>query len=88
MRHCRPKESQYMLRQEVYSVRMPDRTRATRIPRRRPETMVERAVARLAGGARSPTRRSMSCGVTVMTAVMKERATKTENDPVRHKPIH
>lgn len=77
-----------MLRQEVYSVRMPDRTRATRMPRRRPETTIERAVARLAGGARSPTRGSMSCGVTVVTAAMKERATKTENDPVRHSPSH
>lgn len=77
-----------MLRQEVYSVKMPDRTRATRIPRRRPDTTIEMAVARLADGARSPTRGSMSCGVTVVTAVMKERATKTENDPVRHRPSH
>jgi len=77
-----------MLRQEMYSVKMPDRTRATRIPRRRPDTTIDMAVARLAGGARSPTRGSMSCGVTVVTAAIKERATKTENDPVRHRPSH
>lgn len=30
----------------------------------------------------------MSCGVTVVTAVMKDIATKTANEFVRHKPSH
>ncbi len=58
------------------------------IPRRRPDTTIERLVARLWAGARSPTRGSISCGVTVETAVMKDIARKTENDFVRHKPSH
>lgn len=44
-----------MLRQLVYWVTTPERTRAIRMPRRRPETTIERAVARRWGGARSPT---------------------------------
>ena len=35
-----------MLRQEVYWVRIPERRRAMSMPRRRPETTIERAVAR------------------------------------------
>ncbi len=58
------------------------------IPNRRPDTTIERAVARRWVGARSPTRGSISCGVTVETAVMKDIARKTENDFVRHKPNH
>lgn len=77
-----------MVRQEVYSVRIPERTRAISMPKRRPETTMERDMARLAGGARSPTRGSMSCGVTVETAVMKESATKTGNDLVMQRPSH
>ena len=77
-----------MLRQLVYWVRIPERRRAMSIPSSRPETTMERAVARRCGGARSPTSGSMSWGVTVVTAVMKESARKTENDFVTHRPTH
>lgn len=77
-----------MLRQDVYCVRIPERRRAISIPSKSPETTIERAVARLCGGARSPTRGSINCGVTVETAVMKDIARKTENEFVRHKPSH
>lgn len=58
------------------------------IPSSRPETTIERAVARRWSGARSPTRGSMSCGVTVETAVRNDITRKTENDFVTHKPTH
>ena len=58
------------------------------IPRSSPETTIESAVARLWAGARSPTRGSISWGVTVDTAVMKERARNTEKDFVTHSPSH
>lgn len=77
-----------MVRHDVYSVTMPERTLAMSMPRRRPETTIERAAARLAGGARSPTRGSISCGVTVETAVMKDKATKTGKDLVTQRPSH
>ncbi len=77
-----------MLRQLVYWVRIPESRRAISIPSKRPETTIERAVALLCGGARSPTKGSMSWGVTVDTAVMKDMARKTENDFVMHKPSH
>lgn len=47
-----------MMRQETKFVTTPERTRAIRMPSRRPETTIERAVARRWGGARSPTRGS------------------------------
>ena len=65
----------------------PERKRATSIPNSMPETTMERAVERRSGGAMSPTRGSMSCGVTVVTAVMKEMARKAGNDLVMHSPI-
>lgn len=77
-----------MLRQDVYWVKIPERRRAMSMPRRRPETTMERAVARRWGGARSPTRGSMSWGVTVETAVMKEMARKTEKEFVIQRPSH
>lgn len=77
-----------MLRQDVYWVRIPERRRAMSMPSRRPETTMERAVARRWGGARSPTRGSMSWGVTVETAVMKEMARKTEKEFVIQRPSH
>jgi hypothetical protein len=58
------------------------------MPPRRPETTIERLVARRCGGARSPTSGSMSCGVTVVTAVKKEMATKLSKDFVRQRPSH
>lgn len=58
------------------------------IPRSNPETTIESAVARLWRGARSPTRGSISCGVTVDIAVMKDSTRKTEKDFVRHNPSH
>jgi hypothetical protein len=77
-----------MLRQDVYCVRIPERRRAMSIPRSRPETTIERAVARRWAGARSPTSGSMSCGVTVEMAVMQDRARKTGKELVRHRPSH
>ncbi len=67
---------------------MPERSRAMSIPSSSPETTIESAVARLWRGARSPTRGSINCGVTVVTAVMKESAKKTEKDLVTHNPSH
>ena len=52
----------------------------------RPDTTMERAAARLFGGARSPTRGSMSCGVTVVMEVMKDIAVKVARSWVRHRP--
>jgi hypothetical protein len=77
-----------MLRQLVYWVKIPERRRAIRIPPRSPETTIESAVARRWAGARSPTSGSISWGVTVDRAVTKDKARKTENDFVIHKPTH
>ena len=76
-----------MVRHEVYCVRMPDRTRARSIPRRTPDTTIESDVARRFGGARSPTRGSISCGVTVVTEVRRERRQKAGKELVRQRPI-
>ena len=76
-----------MFRQVVYSVTTPERTLAISIPRSKPETTIERAVARRAGGARSPTSGSINWGVTVVTAVINERAEKTAKELVRQRPI-
>ena len=48
---------------------------------------MEREIARLEGGASSPTRGSMICGVTVVMAVMKEMARKTLKLEVTQRPI-
>ena len=48
---------------------------------------MEREMARLEGGASSPTRGSMICGVTVVIAVMKEMARKTLKSFVTQSPI-
>jgi len=88
IRYCTPNENQYMLLQLVYWVRIPERRRATSIPRRRPDTTMERAVARRWIGARSPTSGSISWGVTVVTPVMNERARKTGKDFVTQRPTH
>ena len=53
----------------------------------KPETTMESAAARLWGGARSPTSGSISCGVMVVTAVMKEIAVKTASEFVTQRPI-
>lgn len=58
--------SQYMFRQEVKLAKIPDKTLAISMPRARPDTTMERELARRCAGARSPTRGSMSCGVTVL----------------------
>lgn len=68
-------------------MRIPDRRRAIRIPSIRPETTMERAAARRWGGARSPTRGSISWGVTVMMPVMKLMAEKTAMEEVTQSPI-
>ena len=66
---------------------MPDKRRAINIPSRLPAVTIDRADARLCGGARSPTSGSMSCGVTVVIAVIKDIAQNTSKLLVRHKPI-
>lgn len=66
---------------------VPDSTRATRIPSMKPEATMESAAARLWGGARSPTSGSISCGVTVVTAVMKEIVVKMVSEFVTQRPI-
>lgn len=57
------------------------------MPSSRPDVTIERDAARLLGGARSPTSGSMSWGVTVVIAVMKEIAVKAAKDLVTHTPI-
>jgi len=86
MVYCKPRAIQYTARQVTKFVMVPDRTRATRTPSMRPETTMERDAARRWGGARSPTRGSMSCGVTVVTAVMKDIAVKVLRSWVTHRP--
>ena len=76
-----------MVRQWVYWVRIPERTRAMSMPRRTPETTMEREVARRWGGARSPTRGSISWGVTVVMEVRRERRQKRGKEVVRQRPI-
>jgi len=66
---------------------MPERTRAIRIPSERPETTIERAAARLCGGAKSPTRGSINCGVTVVTEQIKEIAVNVARLFVMQSPI-
>ena len=58
-----------------------------RIPRERPETTIERAAARLCGGAKSPTRGSINCGVTVVTEQIKEIAVNVARLLVTQSPI-
>lgn len=57
-------------------------------PKSSPEETIARQVARRFGGARSPTNGSISCGVTVVNAVINDNPTKTENEFVRHNPSH
>jgi hypothetical protein len=68
-------------------VTIPLRMRARRTPRRFPLVTIERAIARLCGGARSPTKGNIICGVTVVMAVMKEMAWKIRKSVVTHSPI-
>lgn len=49
---------------------------------------MDKETALLAGGARSPTNGSISCGVTVDIAAMKLRAKNTEKEFVRQSPSH
>lgn len=86
MTYCKPRDIQYTARQVTKFVMVPERTRAMRTPSMRPETTMESAAARRLGGARSPTRGSMSWGVTVVTAVMKDIAVNTPRLEVRHRP--
>lgn len=56
------------------------------MPSNKPLTTILSACARFSLGARSPTSGSMSCGVTVLIAVMNDSATKTLKDFVRQSP--
>ena len=57
------------------------------MPRRTPETTMEREVARRWAGARSPTRGSISWGVTVVVEVRRETTQKSGKEVVRQRPI-
>jgi hypothetical protein len=57
------------------------------MPSKRPDVTIERDAALLLGGARSPTKGSMSCGVTVVIAVIKEMAVKAPKSFVTQTPI-
>ena len=57
------------------------------MPRRFPETTIDREKALLDAGASSPTRGSMICGVTVVTAVIYEMVRKALKLFVTHRPI-
>ena len=70
----------------MYSATTPERSRATSMPRSRPDTTIERAVARRSLGARSPTSGIMSCGVTVVSPVMNVSARKTWKLVVTQRP--
>lgn len=72
---------------QVKLVNTPDRSRAISIPNRRPDVTMDKAAALLLGGARSPTSGSISCGVTVVTAVTKEIAVKAAKSFVTQTPI-
>jgi hypothetical protein len=72
---------------QVKFVITPDRSLAINMPNKRPEVTMDKDAALLLGGARSPTRGSMSCGVTVVIAVMKEMAVKAPRSLVTHTPI-
>jgi hypothetical protein len=72
---------------QVKFVITPDRSLAINMPSKRPDVTIDRDAALLLGGARSPTRGSMSCGVTVVIAVMKEMAVKAPKSLVTHTPI-
>lgn len=72
---------------QVKFVNTPERSRAINMPNKRPDVTMERDAALLLGGARSPTKGSMSCGVTVVIAVMKEMAVKAPKSFVTQTPI-
>lgn len=65
----------------------PDSSRAMSIPNNMPDTTIESDVDRRCGGAMSPTRGNISCGVTVVTLVTKDMAPKAANDLVTQRPI-
>jgi hypothetical protein len=52
----------------------------------RPDTTTESAAARRCGGARSPTKGIMSCGVTVVTETMNDMPVKTPRSFVMQRP--
>jgi hypothetical protein len=87
IKYCSPHDIQYTFLQDVKFVKAPERTRAINIPSIKPDVTMESAAARLFGGARSPTRGSISWGVTVDTATRKETVEKTASDFVVHSTI-
>lgn len=66
---------------------MPLRIRASRTPSALPDVTIDRAMARLCGGARSPTKGSIICGVTVVMAVKKEMTENAAKLLVVQRPI-
>lgn len=67
---------------------IPESNRATNIPSDKPDITIDRQLAFLLDGARSPTNGSISCGVTVVMPQMNEMPEKVLNCVVRHKPSH
>ena len=65
----------------------PARTRARRMPKRRPARTMDMAEARLWGGARSAARGMRICGVTVKTPTRKEREMKAVKELVTARPM-
>ena len=86
--YCMPNEIQYTFRHVVYSVTIPDRRRAISIPANSPDTTIDRAWARLCGGAMSPTRGSSSCGVTVVMDATNDSAAKVSKLVVIQRASH
>jgi hypothetical protein len=72
---------------QVKLVSTPERSLAISMPNNSPDVTIDRDAALLLGGARSPTSGSMSCGVTVVIAVMKEMAVKAPRSFVTQTPI-
>lgn len=58
------------------------------MPSESPETTIDKQLAFLFAGARSPTNGSINCGVTVVIPQMNEMAANDSKRGVRHKPSH
>lgn len=66
----------------------PERNLATIMPRSNPDVTMDRLAPLRSGGAKSPTRGIMSCGVTVVAPHMNEMTRKGVKDGVMHRAIH
>ena len=78
---------QYTLHQDVQMVTTPDRRRAMMTPPKLPAVAMLRDRARRWEGAISATNGSITCGITVPTAQMKDMAQNAVKEVVTHRPI-